>query len=858
MERSSRSAFDTASTYFQNQAQPLGRTPRPWNASSGRSTARTVRSGANSGLRTSRSSTRGPVSRPSTSASSRKSRPGTLSTILGTNDDQTIICAIGEARGVFPLVGVALVNISLGDATLSQICDNQSYVKTIHKLQMANPSRIVFMSTACPPVRDNVLFTLVNELIPDARVELLDRPAWSETEGLEYIHKLAFESDIDPIKVAVEGKYYSVSSFAAAMKYIEHTFTVTFAPHSLRIRYRPSEDTMMVDISVLQSLEIVQNIRNSKSKDCLFGVLNQTLTSMGSRMLRSNILQPPTQYETFIAPRYDAVEELTTEEETFHGVRADIEKVLTKMITLRRKFTIAEVEEHLNHILKIKKFLESIPPLHQALSECKSPLLLKIRDICNPGICEPILRSIKTVIEEDVTVMSSPLDMRNARTFAVKAGLNGMLDVARQTYKELTEEIHVHVQEVEREFGMQITLKFDNGRKYWLSLKSVERDASEITAVFINVVRKKTGIECQTMQLMKLNSRLSDTSNEIVARSDAIIQDLIVMLRGSAAQLFRLCESVALLDMVASFAHLSILRDYVRPEFRGTFALKAARHPILDKILYEEFVPNDYFASEQNCFQIVTGCNMAGKSIYIKAAALLQIMAQIGCFVPAAYASFSLIHNIFARVSLSDNLEGNLSTFSVEMREMAFILRNVDGKSLVIIDELGRGTGTRDGLAIAIAMSEALIQSKAFVWFATHFVDLVHVLEDRPGVVSLHLASERRMSDAGVPRLTMLYKAVQGTVDTTEHYGIELARSLGFPEEFTRRAEEVASDIRRRREQSRQSSEARNVLARRKLVLNLYETLKQAAEHGDDAILPGYLKRLQEEFILRMNELSVS
>ncbi|KAG5947517.1 hypothetical protein E4U53_006413 [Claviceps sorghi] len=617
---------------------------------------------------------------------------------------------------------------------------------------------------------------------------------------------------------------------------------------------------MMIDISVLQSLEIVQNLRNSKSKDSLFGVMNQTLTSMGSRMLRSNILQPPTQYDTFIAPRYDAVEELTTEEETFHSLRAALKDFtdVEKMVTLKRKFTIAEVEEHLNHILMVKKFLESIPPLHQALSACKSPLLLKIRDICDPSVSGPILLRIKTIIEEDVTVMSSPLDMRNARTFAVKAGISGMLDVARQTYKELTEEIHLHVQEVERDVGTPIALKYDNGRKYWLSVKSVARDVDQIPAVFINVVGKKNGIECQTMQLMKLNVRLSDTANEIVARSDAIIQDLIVMLRGSAAQLFRLCESVALLDMVASFAHLSILRDYVRPDFRGTFALKAARHPILDKILYEDFVPNDYYASEGNCFQIVTGCNMSGKSTYIKAAAMLQIMAQVGCFVPAAYASFSLIHNIFARVSLCDNLEANLSTFSVEMREMAFILRNVDDKSLVIIDELGRGTSTRDGLAIAIAMSEALIQSRAFVWFATHFVDLVRVLDDRPGVVSLHLASERRTSDDGVPQLAMLYKATKGTLDTTEHYGIELARSIGFSEEFARRAEEVARDIRRRKEQNRQNSEARNVSARRKLVLNLYETLKQAAEHGDDAVLPGYLKSLQEEFILRMSELSVS
>lgn len=155
------------------------------------------------------------ASRPSTATSSRKSRPSTLSTIIGSNDHQTIICAVGEARGVAPSVGVAFINVTLGEAVLSQICDNQSYVKTVHKLQMTLPSRIVFMSTACPPNKDSVLYCLVDELIPDAQIEVFDRAAWSEPDGLDYIHKLAFPSDVDPIKVAIHGKYYCVTSFAA-------------------------------------------------------------------------------------------------------------------------------------------------------------------------------------------------------------------------------------------------------------------------------------------------------------------------------------------------------------------------------------------------------------------------------------------------------------------------------------------------------------------------------------------------------------------------------------------------------------------------------------------------------------------
>ncbi|EFY89350.1 DNA-binding domain of DNA mismatch repair MUTS family [Metarhizium acridum CQMa 102] len=690
---------DTTSSYFHgpsrapNSSSSAASRRPPRDASDGGSSMTATPSIVGTVSSTAKSNITAGGSRPSTSVSGRKSRTGTLSTMLGASDQQTIICAVAESRGISPSIGLALVNITLGEAVLSQICDNQSYVKTIHKLQIAGPSRIVLMSTACPPNRDSVLYTLIDELIPDADIEVFDRSAWSEADGLEYIDNLAFKSDIDPMK----------------------------------------------------------NLDKPKSKDSLFGLLNQTKTPMGSRMLRNNILQPPTKYDTFIKPRYEALEELTSEEEMFHA-----------MITISTKSSISHAEEQINHIILIKTFLESVPELYQALAECNSALLLKIRDICHPDTTEPILFRVHQVVEADVTYMTSPLDMRNQRTYAVKAGINDMLDVARQTYKELTNEIHLHVNDIQAQHGIQPTVKFDHGRKYWLRIKSGDLNKDTLPQVFINV------------------------------------------------------------------------------------------------IMFEGFVPNDYYATPQHRFHIVTGCNMAGKTTYIRAIALLQIMAQIGCFVPAEYASFPVVHNLFARVSLTDNLEANLSTYSLEMREMAFILRNVNDKSLVIIDELGRGTCPRDGLAMAIAMSEALIQSGAFVWFATHFVDLTRVLEDRPGVLSLHLASERSISDEGEPRLVMLYKAKSGVVDTNEHYGIDLARAIGFPESFTKRAEEVANALRQRREASLRDSESRRLVARRKLVLSLHEALKQAYEYGSDEALPGYLKHLQEDFISRMNDLEIS
>ncbi|KAM0350185.1 hypothetical protein ACHAPU_003350 [Fusarium lateritium] len=860
----SRAEGSSSSSYFQRSgsqsrlgdstASNIHQSRRPQTSSSQYSGYTPSRTSTRS---VSRPSTVRPASRPGT-ASGRKSRNGTASSILGLSETQSIVCAVSEARGVSPAVGVAFVNVTIGEVIISQICDNQSYVKTIHKLQLSAPSRILFMSTACPPNNPSTLFSLVQNLIPEAQIDALERSAWSETEGLEYIHNLAFKDDIEPLKVATQGKFYAISSFAAAMKFIQQRFSINFMPHSLRIQYRPSEDTMMIDISAIQSLEIMQNLRNSKSKESLFGLLNQTTTPMGRRMLRSNILQPPTRPDLFILPRYDALEELTTNEEMFLEIRKglfhDMEKLLTKLIIVPTNVDVQQVEEQINQVLMIKSFLESIPELYAVLGPARSDLIVKIRDLCRPEITSRSLNKIRQTIEDDVTYMKSALDLRNQRTFAVKAGINGMLDVARQTYKELTEEIHKHLEELNEAHKIQASLKYDNGRKYWLRLRAADFEDRPIPDLLINVVRKKDMIECQTLDLVKLNLRLSDTSNEVVIRSDSVVQDLLKELRCDVPHLFRVCESVALIDMISSFAQLATTRDYVRPDISSTLALKAARHPVLDKSMSGKFVPNDYYYTEHYCFHIVTGCNMSGKSTYIRAVALLQIMAQIGSFVPAEYAAFSMIHSVFARVSLDDNIESNLSTFSVEMREMAFILRNIDEKSLAVIDELGRATSNRDGLAIAIAMSEALIQSRASVWFATHFLDLTKVLTDRPGVLNLHLAATSSTTEEGLPHITMLYKATSGAIRGEEHYGINLARAIGLPQSFIDKAEDVAKDIRRRREASKRSSESTKIIARRKLILNLQDALKQAKESGSEEALPGYLERLQEEFVARMEE----
>ena len=391
-------------------------------------------------------------------------------------------------------------------------------------------------------------------------------------------------------------------------------------------------------------------------------------------------------------------------------------------------------------------------------------------------------------------------------------------------------------------------MKYDTARQYYIRIAASELEDRNLPDIFINVFRKRNIIECQTLDLLKWNSKIMDSHHEVLQMSDKSIRVLIENLRAEIAPLFKISDAIALLDVTASFAHSVTTQDYCRPELTRTLAIKSGRHPIREKIHTEKYIPNDAYATRQSRFQIITGCNMSGKSTYIRSIALMAIMAQIGCFVPASYASFPIFHQLFTRVSMDDSIEANVSTFAAEMRETAFILRNIDDRSMVIVDELGRGTSTRDGLSIAIAVAEALVESGAFVWFATHFRDLAKILAERSGVVNFHLSVDMSKVD----QMKMLYKVASGAVQE-EHYGLALAKVVNLPPDVLHIAEQVSKKLTSNIEKRKKNSKTIALARRRKLILSLREQLIQAHEGNmNGKVLATWLKKLQDEFVNRM------
>lgn len=439
------------------------------------------------------------------------------------------------------------------------------------------------------------------------------------------------------------------------------------------------------------------------------------------------------------------------------------------------------------------------------------------------------------------------------------------MDVARQTYKEANKDAYQLVTRLGGEFirpfwrswvdaaeeihNLSLELKYDASRQYYIQIPALEVKDRELPEVLIDRFQRRKVLECQTLHLKMLNLMIVDSHNEVLRLSDGAVQELIDEVRDEIEPLFKACDAIALLDMLCSFAQLATTQDYCRPEITKALAVKSGRHPIREKIHSQKYIPNDAYASQQSRFQIITGCNMSGKSTYIRSLALMVVMAQIGSFVPASYASFPIFHQLFARISTDDCIEANMSTFAAEMRETAFILRHVDERSMVIIDELGRGTSTRDGISIAIAIAEALVDSRALVWFVTHFRDLAIILGERNGVVNLHLAVEL---DTEKDRMTMLYRVASGYVQE-KHYGLALARVMDLPADVLQVAEKVSKTIITNAERRKRGSKAIAIARRRKLVLNLKEQLTHARDGNmKGKVLCTWLKNLQNEFVARM------
>jgi DNA mismatch repair protein MSH4 len=391
---------------------------------------------------------------------------------------------------------------------------------------------------------------------------------------------------------------------------------------------------MVIDCTTARNLELTKNLSSQNDKDTLFGVLNETLTPMGARLLRSNILQPLTDEPT-IQTRLNCVQELSQVEDRFYALKAslkvlgDIDHLITSFVQIPTKPSVKHSEQSINHIINLKHTLHAISGVAQSLGQCQNRLLVTIhRLLTNPRLTN-FSELIDEVIEKNAMLEKTAVGIRHQRCFAVKAGCNGLLDVARQTYKETVNDIMDATNRYVQEYGINLKVQFNMTMGYYYTTTIDQLEGDEVPLVFINVVRKSKSLTFTTLELVKKNAKINDSLTEVYLMSDKIVSDLSSNIRDEIGALYKASEAIAMLDMLLSFAHQCTISDFIRPEFTDTLVIKQGRHPILEKMSLSAFVPNDTYAGSANTFQIITGPNMSGKTTYLRQVALLTIMAQI-------------------------------------------------------------------------------------------------------------------------------------------------------------------------------------------------------------------------------------
>ncbi|XP_027729860.1 mutS protein homolog 4 [Vombatus ursinus] len=780
----------------------------------------------------------------------------TSSSAVSTHSAASVIVAVVEGRGLARgEIGIAGIDVKRPQIVLSQFPDNTTYTKVITKLKILAPLEIIMSNTACVVGNSTKLFTLITENFKNVTFTTIQRKYFNETKGLEYIEQLC-AAEFSTVLMEVQSKYYCLAAVAALLKYMEFIQNSVYAPKSLKVCFQGSEKTVMIDSSSAQNLELLVNSQDCRSSHTLFGVLNHTRTPGGSRRLRSNILEPLTDVDT-ITMRLDCVEELLQEEELFFGLQSvisrflDTEQLLSVLVQIPKQDSVKAAESKITNLIYLKHTLELVDPLKALLKKCNTPLLKAYYSSLEDNRFGTILEKIKTVINDDARYLKGCLNMRTQKCYAVKSNINEFLDIARRTYTEIVDDIAGMITQLGEKYSLPLKTSFSSARGFFIQMNvdCTSLPSGQLPSEFIKITKTKNTYSFTSTDLIKMNERCQESLREIYHMTYMVVCQLLGEIYKHIHCLYKLSDVVSMLDMLLSFAHACTLSDYVRPEFTDTLAIKQGWHPILEKISMERPVANNTYITEGSNFIIVTGPNMSGKSTYLKQIALCQIMAQIGSFVPAEYSSFRITEQIFTRISMNDDIETNSSTFMKEMKEIAYILHNANDRSLILIDELGRGTSTEEGIGICYAVCEYLQSLKAFTLFATHFLELCQMDALFPNVENIHFEVQHvRSGVRSRESITYTHRLSEGHTEE-RNYGIKAAEASSLPQSIISDAKEIRTEISRQiTEQQGRSSSAE--AARQRAVYQLATRLLQTARNSqlDADSLRLYLRGLKTKF----------
>ena len=697
--------------------------------------------------------------------------PGTVieSTMLdeSKNNFLACICIVGG------LAGMCFADISTGSVHLTQFESKNSQRRMINELGRFMPSETVFNSAL-------LKFEQVTEFIKNrvnSACDLLDDDCFDLSKASAAVLRHFGASFLSDLGLAdADG---AVAALGAALDYLK-SVQKNELDNIKEIDYYGEGSFMRLDVSALRNLEITETMRNRERRGSLLWVLDKTKTSMGKRMLRGWLEQPLLNVAK-ITKRHNAVDELVSSP----MLRGDLTDALTGCQDIERLITrIAYGTANSRELRALSSTLDRLPEIKRLLSSANSAMLREL----NADIAD--LTDIADIIDRAI-VEEPPFSVREGGM--IKDGFNSELDELRDIVNNGKGYI-AEIQQREQEKTGIKKLKIGYNRVFGYYIE-VSNSFKELVPE--EYIRKQTLANCEryiTQELKELESKVLGAQERIVRLEYEIFDSVRKKAAERLYDIQKAASCIAAADVLCSFARVAVENNYCRPEMNAGSAIRVTdgRHPVVEKMIDSPFVPNDTVldCADNRC-AIITGPNMAGKSTYMRQVALICLMAQAGSFVPAAAAELCIVDGIFTRIGASDDLSSGSATFMVEMNEVADILKHADSQSLIIFDEIGRGTSTFDGMSIARAVLEFAADKRrlgAKTLFATHYHELTELEDSVDGVKNYNIAVKKRGDD-----ITFLRRIVPGCADGS--YGIEVAKLAGVPSSVVERAKVVLREL---------------------------------------------------------------
>ena len=571
-----------------------------------------------------------------------------------------------------------------------------------------------------------------------------------------------------------------VVAAGALLKYLYETQKTTLS-NLVAIHPYTTGKFMIIDSSTRRNLELVETLREKQKRGSLLWVLDKTRTAMGARTLRSFVEQPLIE-RTEIEERYDAIDEFNTNAIT----REEIREYLNPVYDLERLITrVTYQTANPRDLIAFRNSIHMLPPIKTLMSDFQSPLLKRLYEQLDT------LDELYELIERSITE-EPPLTLHDGGI--LKEGYNEEVDRLRKAKTDGKSWLaDLEAKEREKTGIKNLKIKYNKIFGYYL----------EVTNSFKDMVpdyftRKQTLANAErfiTPELKELEDVILGAEDKLIVLEYELFREVRQKVADEVVRIQKTAKAVAQIDVFASLATVAEQNNYCRPKLneKGLIDIKDGRHPVVERMIQNEmFVANDtYLDNGSNRVSIITGPNMAGKSTYMRQSALIVLMAQIGSFVPAKSAKIGIVDRIFTRVGASDDLASGQSTFMVEMSEVANILRNATSNSLLILDEIGRGTSTFDGLSIAWAVVEHISNPRllgAKTLFATHYHELTE-LEGKLNSVNNYCIAVKEKGDD----IVFLRKIVKGGADKS--YGIQVAKLAGVPDNVIERAKEIVEEL---------------------------------------------------------------